>query len=87
MWFLKQMHNLVFRREASVFSQTCHILNLCVGVPALLGEKKENSLFGCLSASAACDRQLQCVLSGTRAGSLPLVVTLMLCLVAQHCTG
>lgn len=62
MWFLKQLHNLVFRRESSIFFQTCHILSLCVGVLTLPGKKKKkkkaNSLLGCLSESAACDRQL-----------------------------
>ena len=40
MWFLKQLHNLVFRKESSVFFQTCHILSLCVGVPTLPEKKK-----------------------------------------------
>lgn len=35
MWFLKQLHKLVFRRDSSIFSQTCPIWSLCVGVPTL----------------------------------------------------
>lgn len=84
MWFLKQLHNLVFRSESSIFFQICHILSVCVGVPTLPGKKKKktNSSLGCLLESAACGGQL-----GWMLWRFPSCFALLLSFVAQHYRG
>lgn len=91
MWFLKQLHNLVFRRESSIFFQTCHILSLCVGVLTLPGKKKKKKRR--IHCWVVYQKVLPVTGSWDRCSGVPeedgflSCFALMLSFVAQHRTG